>query len=83
MNKIKKLIPDKVSILGHQIIMPEKHFKTIVQVINLQTTAINALIDVTDSICKHLDASDVKIQELQKSIQNLAKALQVLITEEK
>jgi uncharacterized phage infection (PIP) family protein YhgE len=75
MEKIKKLIPDKISIAGHKVVITEKQFNDIVTVINLQTNAINALIDAISETDKHLDAAEKHTKTLQNSIQALANAL--------
>ena len=81
MEKIKKLIPDKISLAGHQVVISEKQFDLIVQTIILQTDTINSLIDVISATDKHLDNADTHIQKLQNSVQALANALKTYTEE--
>ena len=75
MEKIKKLIPDKLPVIGHQVVISEAQFNKIIKIINLQTDTINSLIDAIDATNAHLDIADAHTQTLQDSIQALAKAL--------
>lgn len=78
MKKIKKLIPDKISVLGHQVVVSDKQFDLLVSTINLQTTVINELIDAISATDKHLDESDALVKKLQNSVQALANAFKTL-----
>jgi uncharacterized phage infection (PIP) family protein YhgE len=78
MEKIKKLIPDKISVLGHQVVVSDKQFDLLVSTINLQTTVINELIDAISATDKHLDESDALVKKLQNSVQALANAFKTL-----
>ena len=81
MEKIKNLIPEKISVLGHNVVVTDKLFNDIIAIINLQVTTINNMIDVLNTINLHLDTADAHTQQLQNSIQALAEALNVYTEE--
>jgi uncharacterized coiled-coil protein SlyX len=81
MEKIQKLLPDKISLLGHKVVIPEKQFDLIVTTINVQGETINALIDALTETNSQLDIQNTHIQTLQNSIQALANALKIYTEE--
>lgn len=81
MEKIKKLIPDKISLLGHKVVLTEEIYDHIITTLNKQTETINLLIDAITATDAHLDAADAHTQKLQSSIQALANALKTYTEE--
>lgn len=81
MEHIKKLIPDKISVLGHQVVISEKQFDSLVNTINLQTEVINQLIDAISATDLHLDLADKHTKKLRSSVEALANALKIFTEE--
>ncbi len=75
MEKVQKLIPDKIKVLGHKVVVTEEVFDLIINTLNIQTETINSLIDYVEETDEHSKAVDAHVNKLQNSVQALAKAL--------
>lgn len=71
MEQIKQIKPLTPAITGHRVIVSDQVFSEIINVINLQTEVINALIE-------HQAETDRSIEVLDSSIKNLANAIRNL-----
>ena len=79
MEKLKKFIPDKISVLGHKVVVSEEIYdnmisslNTHVEVINKQVDTINKLIDENECRRQEIKTLNEEITSLKKSVQSLA-----------
>jgi len=76
MEKLEKIIPDKIPVHKNNVVVSEKAFNNFVNIINAQIDAINDLIDIVEALQTHDTEANTKIINLQNSLQTLANALQ-------
>lgn len=71
MEKLKKYIPDKISIVGHKVVVSDKTFNEIVQTLDKQTTAINKIIDIVEDLCSRTGRTEQNINKLAKAMKTI------------
>lgn len=71
MEKLKKLIPEKIQVLSNKVVVDEKIFSDIVKVLNQQSSTINTIID-------HINRNEFDLKTLETVTNNLAGSIQAL-----
>ena len=79
MQKIEKLIPDKVQVIGHRVTIPEPIFDSIIKTLNSCTKTINELVDAYDKLGVDVKALATSVEEVRKATQDLAISFQTLM----
>ena len=81
MDKLKKIIPNKIPTLGHQVVIPNSQFDELINIINTQTETINHLCDIIMDQENKLSKLEVYTSELHTSIKHLANVLKLHMEE--
>lgn len=81
MEKLKKLIPEKIQITGHRVIVSEKAFDSMVTAIDAQNEVINQIIDCLTEINTELGKDKSNIRSIKTSVGKLANALKTYMEE--
>ena len=76
MNKLEKLVPERISVLNHKIVVSEKVFDSIVTTLNKHTEVINDLIDCINNDRSKISSIEESVKELRNATKRLAEALQ-------
>ena len=71
MEQIEKIQPIAAAVSGHRVIVSDKVFSEIINVINLQTEVINKLVDNQAEAASQLSTLDSSIRNLANAIRNL------------
>lgn len=74
MEKLEKILPEKIPIAGRKVIVSEETFNKFVKTLELHTQTINDIIDA-------LAADANAILKLQESVKSLAQAIETLVEE--
>lgn len=81
MEKLKKLIPEKIQITGHRVIVSEKAFDAMVAAIDKQNELLNSIIDCIEEIDNNLSREHTDVLKLKTSVGKLAGALKTYVEE--
>ena len=74
MEKLEKILPEKIPIAGRKVIVSEETFNKFIKTLELHTQTINDIIDA-------LAADANAILKLQESVKSLAQAIETLVEE--